>query len=213
MLNTILKDAGLSLVDVRLLRHKDQRAAKGRSIYELWRDARQDFDLYQSIQKITDRASLRASYWASFVGTPNNETMFAGLYHVEYRGLLEQDTPAPHMDDVHKAGSHDAYNLTLAPVLGDLVGKLLIDWGGGYRKWAQRADLQNKPITELRIEFKEDEFPGFLNFIQPLSKLNTLPKTWVTVLQSSKGIYLLTCPKTKEQYVGKADSEGGFWGR
>jgi hypothetical protein len=88
----------------------------------------------------TDRASLRASYWASFVGTPYNETMFAGLYHVEYRGLLEQDTPAPHMDDVYKAGSSDVYDLTLAQALGDLVGKLLIDWGPGYRKWAQRAD-------------------------------------------------------------------------
>src|SRR6266542_5528866 len=179
MFNTILAEADLSLADVRLLRHKDQRAVKGRTIYELWRDARQDFDLYQSIQKITDRASLRAAYWASFVGTPNNETMFAGLYHVKYRGLLEQDTPAPHMDDVYKAGSTDAYDLTLAQALGDLVRKLLIDWGPGYRKWAQRADLQDKQITELRTDFKEDEFPGFLNFIQPLSKLNTLPKTWV----------------------------------
>ena len=26
-------------------------------------------------------------------------------------------------------------------------------------------------------------------------------------------MYLLTCPKTKEQYVGSATGEGGFWGR
>ena len=40
-----------------------------------------------------------------------------------------------------------------------------------------------------------------------------LPMTWVVALRSSGGIYLLTCPKTKEQYIGKADGEGGFWNR
>jgi hypothetical protein len=213
MFNTILVEAGLSLADVRLLRHKDQRAAKGRSIYELWRDAPQQFDLYQSTQKIADRTKLGALYWASLLGTPSNETMFAGLYHVKYRGLLDQDTPTPHMDDLNKAGSCDVYDLTLAQSLSALVGKLFIEWGPGPRIWIQRADQQNKRITELRTEFKEDDFPGFLNFIEPLSKLNTLPKSWVAALQSSRGIYLLTCPKTREQYVGKADSEGGFWSR
>ncbi|HEX7184206.1 MAG TPA: GIY-YIG nuclease family protein, partial [Thermoanaerobaculia bacterium] len=27
------------------------------------------------------------------------------------------------------------------------------------------------------------------------------------------GVYLLTCPKTREQYVGSATGEEGFWGR
>ena len=155
MFNTILVEVGLSLADVRLLRHKGQQ-----------------FDLYQSTQKIVDRTKLSASYWASFLGTPSNETMFAGLYHVKYRGLLEQDTPTPHMDDVNKAGSCDVYDLTLAQSLGDLVGKLFIDWGPAPRVWIQRADQQNKQITELRSEFKEPEFPGFLNFIQLESELS-----------------------------------------
>jgi len=67
--------------------------------------------------------------------------------------------------------------------------------------------------VELRSEFREDDFPGFLNFIKPLSLLDNLPKTWKVALQSSRGIYLLTCPKTKEQYVGSATGEQGFWGR
>lgn len=32
-------------------------------------------------------------------------------------------------------------------------------------------------------------------------------------LKSSCGVYLLTCPKTKEQYVGSATGGDGFWGR
>ena len=213
MFNTILRDANLPLGDVRLLRHKDKRAARGRTPYELWRDNRQQFDLYQSTQSVKNQSRLRALYWASFVATPSDETLFVGLYGVKYQGLLEQDTPMPHMDDVDKAGSCDVYELALEQAFIDLIGKLYIDWGPGKRAWIQRADRQEKRITELRTEFKEADFPGFLNFIQPLSKLDRLPKGWIAVLRSSIGIYLLTCPKTKEQYVGSATGKEGFWGR
>jgi len=139
--------------------------------------------------------------------------MFAGLYAVRYRGLLKKDTPRPQMEGVDKAGSHDIYNLTLQNILSDLIGKLFIDWGPGALAWVQYADRKDKPVTELRIAFQEPAFPGFLSFIQALSKLNNIPKCWITAIQSSRGIYLLTCPKTKEQYVGSATGEDGFWGR
>jgi hypothetical protein len=105
------------------------------------------------------------------------------------------------------------YDLLLDPALSDMVGRLIIDWGPGDRAWIQRADQQSKRIIELRREFKEPDFPGFLTFIEPLSKLDKIPKTWVAAFQSSKGVYLLTCPKTKEQYVGSATGDEGFWGR
>ena len=213
MFNTVLLAADFYFGDVRLLRHKDQRAAKGRTPYELWRDDRPQFDRYQATQSVGNRNKLKAAYWASFVGTPSDETLFVGLYGVKYRGLLAQDTPMPHMDGVDKADSCDVYDLTLEHALSDLVGKLLIDWGPGDRAWIQRADRQDKRIMELRTEFKEPDFPGFLNFVEPLSRLDKLPKGWIAVLQSSKGIYLLTCPRTKEQYVGSATGEGGFWCR
>lgn len=213
MFNTLLLEAGIPLPDVRLLRHKDRRAAKGRSPYELWRDDRRQFELYQATQAIENRAKLNALYWASFVGTLSDETMFVGIYTAKNRRLLEQDTPMPHMDGVDKAGSCDIYDLLLDQTLSDMVGRLIIDWGPGDRAWIQRADQQNKTILELRREFKEPDFPGFLTFIKPLSELDKLPKTWITALQTSKGVYLLTCPKTKEQYVGSATGEEGFWGR
>jgi hypothetical protein len=213
MFNTLLKAAGISLTQVRLLRHKDRRAARGRTPYELWRDNRPQFYLYQATQSLGNQAKLNAPFWASFVGTPNDETLFVGLYSVANRRLLEHDTPMPHMDGVDKAGSCHRYDLTLQEKLGDLIGRLLIDWGPGDRAWVQRADQQNKSVMELRTEFKEPEFPGFLNFIESLSRLQRLPKSWVPALQSSRGIYLLTCPKTKEQYIGSATGEEGFWGR
>ncbi len=216
MLNTILRDAGLLLGDIRLLRHKDHRAVRGRTPYDLWcanPQHPQEFDEYQSIQGVDNRAKLTAPYWASFLGTPGDETLFVGVYSVKNRRLLEQDTPRPHMDGVDRADTCDVYDLTLQQALGDLIGKLLIDWGRGQRAWIQRPERQDKRVIELRTEFKEPDFPGFLKFVKALSELDKLPKGWMAVLQASRGIYLLTCPKTKEQYVGSAAGDEGFWGR
>jgi hypothetical protein len=211
--NMLLKEMDIPLAGVRLLRHKDQRAAKGRMPYELWRDDRKQFEAYQSIQAPNNRSKLNAPYWASFVGTPADETLFVGLYAVQYLGLLKEDRPEPHMDGIVKAGSGDEYQLTLDQRFTDLDGKLYIEWGEGKRSWVQRADHQDKRIVELRKEFKEPDFPGFLSFAEPLSRLDRLPSGWIAILKSCRGIYLLTCPKTKEQYVGKADGHNGFWGR
>ncbi len=213
LFNTLLSAIGFDVSDVRLLRHKDSRAAKGRTPYELWRDNRPMFDQYQRTQRVIHESKLRASYWASFIGTPNDETMFAGIYGVKGKRLLEKDTPRPHIDGIDLAGSCYLYHLEQDSRLDDLIGRLLIDWGVGNRAWIQRADRQDKVVVELRTAFKEPEFPGFLNFVTSLSKINSLPKSWITALASSRGIYLLTCPKTKEQYVGSATVEGGFWRR
>lgn len=213
MFNTILHEAGLHLPDVRLIRHKDRRAKRGSTPYELWRDNPPQFDLYQSTQSITSRSRLTAPYWAVFVANLEGETIFAGIYAVKYRGLLEQDMPKPHMDGIDEAGSCDFYDLTLQNTLNDLIGKLFIDWGSGAIAWVQYAERNNKPVIELRKAFTEPSFPGFLNFIQPLSKLENMPISWITTLKASRGVYLLTCPKTREQYVGSATGEEGFWGR
>lgn len=213
LFNTVLLEIGLPLADVRLVRHKDKRAKRGRTPYELWRDDRPQFELYQSTQSIPNRHKLNAPYWAVFVVNLSDETMFAGLYAVKYRGLLEEDTPMPHMDGIDKAESCDVYDLTLQPALSDLIGKLFIEWGPGALAWVQYAARNNKTITELRKDFQEPVFPGFLNFIEPLSKLDHMPTGWVSALKSSGGVYLLTCPKTKEQYVGSATGQEGFWGR
>ena len=93
MFNTLLTEAGVPLADVCLLRHQDNRADKGRTPYELWRDTRPEFDRYQSRQSVSKRQQLSRRHWVSFVGTHNNETLFVGVYEVKYRGLLERDEP------------------------------------------------------------------------------------------------------------------------
>ena len=165
------------------------------------------------IQSLPNRQKLKAKYWASFVGTLDDQTMFVGLYKANYKGLLDHDAPKPHRPGTDRAGTCDVYDPRLQRHLSDLIGRLLIDWGPGGRAWIQRADHQDKPILEIRATFQEPEFPGFMNFMMPLSKLSKIPQGWQTTLKASHGIYLLTCPRTKEQYVGSAQGGEGFWGR
>lgn len=211
--NSILLSEGIAPADVRLIRHKDSSANKGRSIYQLWRDDRPAFDLYQSLQDTDKRSRLCAKYWAVFVVNGNNANMFAGLFEVANVAPLSEKTAMPHSGEFVELGSCDLYELVESQHLKDLIGRLFINWGAGALAWVQYADRNEKIVTELKLEFQEDVFPGYLNFIDSISGLAKLPASWISALQSSRGIYLLTCPRTKEQYVGSATGEAGFWGR
>ncbi|MEQ8267390.1 MAG: GIY-YIG nuclease family protein [Parvibaculum sp.] len=213
MFNMLLQEAGIPSKDVCLLRHKDQRADKGHAPYELWRDDREAFEQYQSKQTLTNRPKLTGAYWASFVGMPDGKTLFVGIYQAKRAGILREEYPGFQADAPGATRDFDTYDLTPAGSFNDFDGKLFIEWGLGTRSWIQRAGNQNKPVVELREAFKEPEFPGFLAFQKNLSEISALPSGWAMSLRAAKGIYLLTCPRTREQYVGKADGADGFWGR
>ena len=208
--NSLLAQFQIDPASVRLLRHQDRR---GRSPYELWRDSRSDFDLYQHSQSVSNRAKLLAPRWAAFVVPPSGETLFAGMYRCCYRGVNELENVWTHAQGSDPPGTCDIYDLELDERFSDLAGRLVIDWGGSERAWVQRADNQNKVIVALRETFKEPDFPGFLRFAEPLSKIGALPVSWIESLKASRGVYLLTCPRTQEQYVGSATSADGFYGR
>jgi GIY-YIG catalytic domain len=210
---TLLQMVGLKSGEVRLLRHQDNRYTGYQSPYVLWRDHRERFEAYQETQAIGDVANLRAPYWASFVGVPGKETLFVGLYGAELMGLLSSDRPHPVTGEPERAGSCNFYRLTPCPELSEYIGRLWIEWGPGYRSWIQRGDRVPKPIIELRRTFVEDPFPGFSALIINLSEIETIPTGWKEALRVTCGIYLLTCPRTREQYVGSASGTNGFIGR
>jgi hypothetical protein len=211
--NTLLAQVDIPAASVRLLRHQDGRAQKGGTPYELWRDDRPAFEAYQGVQSFGNRPKLRADYWASFVVTPGGETLLGGFYASRYKGVNEIDLPWPHGVGVDAAGTRDVYGLTPDERLSDLEGKLVIEWGSGERSWIQRADNQNKVVRQIREQFREPDFPGFTRFISPLSKIEGQPAGWIAALRATRGVYLLTCPKTREQYVGSATGADGFHGR
>ena len=211
MFNTLLHEAGLAAADVRLLRHQD--VIDGKTVHRLWHDDRDVFEDYQSGQDATQCARFAAPYWASFVAAPDRETLFVGLYQVgAVTNVVANDTsaePGAKSEPI----TTDRYTLSRLDLLSEYAGLLYISWGDGARSWVQRADYQNKRVVELRRDIKAPAFPGFAKFVSQLSDVENFPSTWECALMSARGIYLLTCPRTNEQYVGAATGAGGFLAR
>jgi hypothetical protein len=159
MFNSVLINAGLALEDIRLLRHADtQGSNRGCSPFELWRDDHERFLLYQASQTFKNRKRLKAKFWATFVACKRDErhalfkgeTLFSGLYRVEYLGLSKEKTPKVNVGGFNQAGECDQYKLELDERLFDLIGRLLIEWGTDYINWIQPAEKKYKPIFELK---------------------------------------------------------------
>lgn len=213
--NSVLLDAGIEPSEVRLLRHQTA-LPNGLTPFDLWQRDRAAFDDYQSYQQHAQRAHFSSPYWASFLGLRDGRTMFSGLYTAGPPETVDRPYVQAATGLQFDEGLDDRYPLQLADELSSCIGLLYIDWGdnpSSKRAWRQRADLQVKPITELHLEGASVPFPGFNAFIEPLSQILALPQTWVQTLAASKGIYLLTCPRTGEHYVGSAIGVDGFWGR
>jgi len=209
--NRLLDVEGITPDQVQLVRHQDTRAGAVTSPYALWVDRAPGFELYQSIQAREVFRTDDGSLIASFLVTPASETLFVGLYGVHGLGVAPAGTRDP-------VGGHDVsglhlYDLRPDPRLAFYSGKVVIEWGAGFRSWVQRAHKQDKEVVEVRRQFREERFPGFMEFETTLSEVARLPQGWRAILSSSRGVYFLTCPRTREQYVGSATGEGGFQAR
>jgi len=219
--NMLLEEEGIAPCDVRLLRHQTGKVP-GRTPYTLWRDDMAAFQLYQSTQDSSprQRSRFRARYWASFVAPPDGTTMFVGLYEVKLVGSVRPGLIDPLTLREVGAGKgpapYDQYDCRPMTELSDFIGRLFIHWGdssSSARAWIQRSARQEKEVVELRRTFREEEFPGFTEFIRPVGEIEAMPAAWKQILSVSRGIYLLACPHTREHYVGSAYGEGGFLSR
>jgi hypothetical protein len=214
--NMLLADAGLRTQEVRLLRHQ-QVSRTHLTPYALWRDDPAEFERYQSAQQAHRRPYFASRYWAGFVVPPDGSTLFVGLYEVGEHSPVPSDWIDPlHRETSTQMGRElDIYAFERLTDFDPLIGCLKVNWGDGKRSWAQRADSPNgnKRIVELTQAFREPDFPGYTAFIGNLASLPTIPAPWIAALSAARGIYLLTCPRTREQYVGAAYGTDGFWGR
>jgi hypothetical protein len=214
--NMLLSEAGIYPGDVRLLRHQIV-ASDGLTPYAVWRDNVPEFERFQSAQLAGRRAYFDSRYWAGFVVPPDGSTLFVGLYEIGERKPAPMDWIDPLLRASVAAMQRDIdiYQFQRLASFDAFIGRLKIQWGDGKRSWAQKADgsAGAKPIIELSASFREPDFPGYTRFLETLASLRTLPLDWATALRAAKGIYLLTCPRTKEQYVGAANGVDGFWGR
>lgn len=138
--------------------------------------------------------------------------MFIGIYAAAYVGRSTDVTVFATTGEDRPPGALHIYKVEAQDILSNYVGRLFVDWGPGTKSWIQ-FPKNPKPITEIRLAFKEPDFPGFLNFVANLSAISGIPATWKTALKHGRGVYLLTCPRTNEWYIGAAYGEDGFLGR
>ena len=209
--NLILQSAGVNLNNLRLVRHQDtRRVARGSSPYGLWRRGDGSYDFYQRIQ--ARHVFNVGDTLASFVVTPNKDTLFTGLYSVEGEAACPLGTVDPLTGEIMPPTSL-LYEISPDTRMQDFEGLLVIKWGAGARAWIQLAEKQDKPIIELRRVFSEPRFPGFSEFMTTIDRLMEVPDSWTEVLRAVSGIYLITDTKTGMHYVGAAYGTEGFWGR
>jgi hypothetical protein len=207
--DTILASEGIEPGTVHLVRHQDTRWITRGSAYNIWREDPEEFRRYQSLQG--GRIFIVGNLVASFVVTPSKDTLFVGLYKVEGEGRASPGTIDPLSGS--DVSDHIHYEMISDPRLDEYIGKLVIDWGLGYRSWVQRGGRREKPVLELRPKFEEPHFPGPLRFKSELSQIDKLPTAWIEILRNLKGIYVIACPRDNKQYVGSAGGAEGFYGR
>jgi hypothetical protein len=199
--NHLLRDDGVDPALVKLVRHHERR--QGRTPHHLWLANDGQFELYQRIERRPVFEGTRRL--ASFVVTPLEDTLFVGIEGI--------GKAADGMSDPLSGKGVSGFNLySLSPVqpLADYRGRLIVEWGLGYRSWVQRAQRNEKVVLELRRTSSEPSFPGFLDFCERLSDLVTVPPSWRTALSSVSGVYLLTCPKRANSTSGPRKEWEGF---
>jgi hypothetical protein len=172
-INTLLELAGFDPKKVYLLRHEDSRLPPGR-IFSAWLFERKKFESYQRSQKWKNRIP-EGSAVASFVVAPDGQTLFVGVYDV----VQVSRVAGPFTDSLlGKMPPEDRawHEMKHSNRVQEYEAKLVIDWGSGKRQWRQRAHKRNKIILEIRREIKEEQFPGYINFMHRVADLPNLSR-------------------------------------
>lgn len=207
--NQLLQTGSLDPANVRLVRHKPKH--HHRAIFDAAMRSDQAFREYQETQGSAQVVSQfrAAKHLAGFVVDPTTkQTVFMGIWDQlgERAPTIAPFGSAPRPDEV-------AFETRLRSEFDEYRGRLIIGWGDGERAWVQRADLQDKPIIEIRKQREDPAFPGFMSFRHALDQIETVPVSWSEVLRNARGVYLLVHREGGDQYVGSAYGDGGFFGR
>lgn len=138
--NEVLRANKIDPTQVALLRHAGT-GLLGHTPYDLWRREDGSLDRYQSTQ-YPQQPLFELPYWASFVSTPTNETLFVGLYSAVKADPAEINWLCPMSGmppGAQKGEAVDLYHLTPLDVLNEQRGLLRINWGDGPISWARYA--------------------------------------------------------------------------
>jgi len=218
--NNILKIYGLNELigrkKVKLVRHQDTN----RNIqFEKLKKTKKLLEEYQSIQS-EDR--FKCEYIMSYLAIENSNSLFVGMYEVKSSKYVENIIVSDNLIELGHTNNFTGYKYELEEVdfLKDLNNRLVIDWGKGFRSWAQWLDeKKDKEVIEIRPKGYVDDFPGYEDIFLDYSELEKIieypnaNKIWYQKLSAVAGIYLITDQFTGKHYIGSAYGKDGIIGR
>jgi hypothetical protein len=174
------------------------------------------FEEYQAVQRRED--VINRDYILSFIADEYDRTIFKGFYNVKDKKVLEHGDLSEECE-ITWGNKRDLffYKIEKLDLLGDLVDRLIIDWGEGKRKWDQ--NYHNREILAILPKGFLEIFPGYLDFSLEWNQLTRIisepnsNRDWYVSLSNIYGIYLILDEISGLQYVGSAYGENGIWGR
>ena len=207
----ILKPRGLKTKkSTKMIRYTDQ---ENYPVSEMTKEQLEFYQQCQSKQVFSD-----SDYVVSFLGIEGTKAKFIGVYKVNdeerlKRKHLPRNYPYPQIVE------GDGYFYELEKVSGfeDLEDRIIIEWGGSARAWAQ--NLTKKMVVEILPKGYVRSFPGYLDFILKFDELRGIVdssdsnRVWHTMLSAVAGVYLIVDTITGSQYVGSAYGKNGIMGR
>ncbi len=204
----VLKKVGLKPTKVRLIRHS-LRDEEFKKCY--------DKNMIEEYTRVQDRAfSNGFKYWCVFISDKSTTAKFFACYEVSGGIIDTQDTkPKDFPLEGWFQGQRWFYTLKRVDKLKEYEGRLLIEWGGGTRAWAQKG-INEKPIVAIR---DKKFFSGYESVILTYEELreivqdSTAYESWHTALSSINAVYLIVDRENGHKYVGSAYGKGGLLGR
>jgi hypothetical protein len=160
----------------------------------------------------------------AFVAGADGATRFAGLFRILSVSKNHSSPMAKEARewDFMKAG-HVWHELEHLNSFSSLEDRLIVDWPPpAIAKSRWLVDLKGKvaqfEVLEIRAKGEFPNFPGFDSVLLNYRELEEHMKheetsSWVKVLKSTRGVYLITDTISGQLYVGSATGEDGLWGR
>lgn len=203
-LATLMEVAGIDPADAMVIRHAyvPFHGDTGfRGIHP--QSTHAEIHAYTRNQGTTGFPATPPRYWLVFIKEGGGE---ARLWSV-----LEN------CGEVTNDGVRREFDLSEAPAMADMRGRLVIGWSAPRSWWMRAATAGMYPVTGI-ADAEPIPFPGFDELILSHDQLQAVMRepryaSWRTALGAVKGIYLITDTKDGRQYVGKADGADSLRGR
>jgi GIY-YIG catalytic domain-containing protein len=214
--NKIFEIYGVDPAEVKLVRHGNKEIP----IHETFLNDINRLEAYQSFQKpYKFGKSKTIAVFAPYYKTTG---IFLGLWDIqgctENSNFTEETLAVLREHNLPEDWFNDSvrYELKRNNILDDLSERLNVEWGPATVAWVQSKD---KDVVEIKGKKSIGDFQSFslvdLNY-QDLKNIMQFPDTnltWLKVLSSVNGVYLIKDKISGKLYVGSAYGNQGIYGR